>query len=498
MTVEEFVTKYIFRTEDQGADALSKKIDGLNSKLGALTALEIGKTLFHMAESFGNVGDELQAAAYSAGITSEAMQKLQYSAAQSGASAEDASVAMQRLARNLYEARHGGKEAQEAFRQVGISPEQLMGFKDAEAALHGVSDRFVNIQDPIKKAALMQELFGRGGAKMALWLSQGSKALKDMGKTAEEVGAVLRNDQVDELASVQDSFETLGQVVKTFSAGLIADIGPAVRSMIRYFLDWYAANRKIIEINFKAWADKFLYTMGYVAETLREVGDVILGFIGRHKELVTNVLLVITAFATAMWVAGKLGGAIQGLGNIFKAVGSPLGLVVGSLLALAVAVESIWEVLHGKRFEDTWLGQLLGPYAAKVGDLAKTFGFANDDTSFEVAADGSVRPKAKDPEDERLNRIEDERHQAEKQRKQESDESFKSLMSGTGVDEQGNLQLPSDMLAGAAGNMQRLMDMHERATGGGGMMAPPEAIPPPDAADNPSNTTLHTASCSGE
>lgn len=409
MTIKELLVKVGF--DVQGKEKLhgvEAQLEGIKKKLEFLTALEMARAVYELAERFAHFAEEIHIAAASAGITAEAFQKLAFAAQQNAVSHDEMSASMARLSRHLYDARRGGMEAAKVFSEAGFSPEQVQGFRTGSDVMLALADRFKNIQDPIKKQAIAMELMGRGSINMVGFLSKGSAAIRGMGDEAQRLGIVLSDQQVEALVEVEHSLQKLWGTIKGFSATIAALFGPSITFIIDRMLKFYEINHKILQGGIEAWAHKFAYAMGFIYGLIEHVVGIMIKFADSHRGLTKAVFTTITsisALATIALIAikvfslfhttftqavtmfqtvGKIwefikalrewsvvtriaasatsiwNAAMAVLGTEVAIVGAPVWAVVAAVTALALTLQAAYKWLYlGESFDSTWIGQII-------------------------------------------------------------------------------------------------------------------------------------------
>lgn len=422
--MKELLVKVGFKVE--GKDQLEKvegQLEGIKKRLEFLTAIEIAKAVYELAERFAHFAEEIHIAAASAGITAEAFQKLAFAAGQNAVSQDEMSSAMARLSRHLYDARKGGAEAAKVFSDAGFSAAQVARFKTGSDVMLALSDRFKGIQDPIKKQAIAMELMGRGSINMVGFLSKGSAAIRGMGDEAQRLGIVLSNQQVEALVEVEHSLQKLWGTVKGFSATIAALFGPSITFIIDKMLKFYEINHKVVQEGIENWAHKFAYAMGFIYGLVEDVVKVFLKFADSHRSLtkavfgtlmsltglVTVLILAvkalsffhqtieqgssllkfgkqiwtlvtalkewsvvarIAAFATSLW-----NGALGILTTEVAIIGAPVWAVVAAIGALVIGFHDLYAIFFaGESFENTWIGKALSGVKELVGWITKLGG----------------------------------------------------------------------------------------------------------------------------
>lgn len=380
------ITKWGFDVEHDKLDKVEEQLEGIKRRLEFLGAVEIAKGIFELTEKFSEFAEKLHVASESAGLTVEEFQKLSFAAGQSAVSQDEMGLAMARLGRHLYDARKGSAEAQKAFALAGFSGAQVQGFRTTEDAMLALSDRFKGIQDPIKKQAIAMELLGRGSINMVGFLSKGSGAIKGMGSEAEKLGVILSHKQVEALVSVEHSMQKLWAVIKNIGATIAVYLAPILNTGISLFLKFYSANKKVIEVNVKQWAEDLAYALGYIHGLVQGVISAFLQFAMTHQLLIRRVFEFISALVLLKGIMTLIGiiipvitGAFSVLGTVIAILTSPITLIILGVTALVVAVHDLWEILTGGKWEDTWVAKASGAIGGFAGKAAAFLGLGGDE-----------------------------------------------------------------------------------------------------------------------
>lgn len=355
MNLRELLIKVGFEVDEKPIHGAEAAIESLTTKLEILAGAEIIKKLFEISERFAEWGERLQVTAANLGISTEEIQKLGFAAEKSGVSTEQMTTGLARLSRQIYEAKTGSKEAAETFRKAGISAEQVKGFRNAEDALFALSDRLQNIQDPIKRTAIAQELLGRGGYQMVAFLSKGSKAIQEQGNELRRLGLILSGPQVEALESAAHAFGRLHAVMNAIGASIASYIGPAFEYVIDKFIAFYAANKNIIGLNLTNWLNGVAYTIGFVAGLIHGATVRVLEF-AKAWGFEGSILKVAASFAgitlgiLAVVKAGNIAlGIFRSLSSLFSILTGTAGILWRSLVVMSsgiwAAVTASWALI---------------------------------------------------------------------------------------------------------------------------------------------------------
>ena len=104
----------------------------------------------------------LGAAADQLGVSFETIQVLEEAAARAGTSLDAATAGIQKFSVRIDDARKGTGAAADAFRELGISQEELANTAPTELAGR-VAEALSRIEDPARRAALQVDLLGKSG-----------------------------------------------------------------------------------------------------------------------------------------------------------------------------------------------------------------------------------------------------------------------------------------------------------------------------------------------
>ncbi len=372
----EFVTLWGFKIEHEKLDKVEQQLEAIKHRLEFLAAAEVAHKLFELTERFAKFAEELNIAAESAGLAVEDLQKLGFAAGHAAVSQEELNTSLARIARSLYAARTGSEEAQKAFAQAGFTPEQVSGFKNSKEALLGLADRLRAIPDPIARVALAQELLGRGSQKMVGFLAQGSAAIRKQGVEAEELGVILSKGQVEALVKVEHALNNFWLLMKNIGATIAAQVAPSLEFLIGKFLEFFKANRQIIELNFSNWVYSVTFALGFLFGIVTDVTNAMIK-LAKYFHLEGEILptiATIASFVLGLYAVVQVFNAIQNvlrptiaLINLMRnswiataiaewLAEAPLLAIVGAIAILLIVVDQLWALLTG---QPSWLAQFV-------------------------------------------------------------------------------------------------------------------------------------------
>lgn len=347
----DLLAKVGFEIDTSALEGLGTHIKGIHHLLEAVFVIEatkmfveLGHKVFELAESFAALGEQLESASISAGLTTDELQELGYAASQNAVSQGELSGGLTKLNRLLYQAREGSKGANATFAKLGITPEQIAGFRNSAEALEAVQDEIAATEDPIKRQALTLSLFGRGSANFVKFLSAGSAETRRLKKESVELGAVLSHQYVENLAKFEDASSGLKLVTRTFFASIGAAFAPLFMNGIKQLEVYWSRNQQRIQDGIKAFVLKAAYYYGYVTELFRLLGEAVYHIVVERiyepaskafKQLAQSIKDLYASFddnktaaqdTISLWndvtgVATSLGGALGSIAQVIATIG---------------------------------------------------------------------------------------------------------------------------------------------------------------------------------
>lgn len=180
--------------------------------LGLFAAHEIQ----HFAHEMMDAASQTELASKRLGLTTEALQELQYAANASDISAGSLNNALKFLQVNSTRAASGGKAQAKAFSELGVSVKDAEGnARPVDALLEDVAEKFTTIKDPAKQTALAMQLFGRAGAEMVPMLQEGREGIVKLREEAVALGGGLSETLIENAGEYE-------KALKAFNFGFLS------------------------------------------------------------------------------------------------------------------------------------------------------------------------------------------------------------------------------------------------------------------------------------
>lgn len=230
----------------------------------AATGVGIAAFTRHAMTTADNMGDM----ATNLGITTDALQELNYVAMLGGVSQEGFSNALNKLNLNLGNARDGTGSLVEFLKDYDRTLlANLQNTTDASVAFGILSDAVAKETDATKRRQIVTAAFGKGELNLINTLIQGSAAIDEQRRKAQELGLVIENSLIVNAGTANDQLDTLGRVIMTKLTAEVVKLAPAIGELAQRLTDGLPT--------LISWVDAFAQFMGLVGagpdERLKEV-----------------------------------------------------------------------------------------------------------------------------------------------------------------------------------------------------------------------------------
>ena len=188
-----------------GQQNFEKSMISAELKTAAFTkGLELAKqaqqALFEEAKEM----DQIAKAADKLGVLTSELVGLQHAAERmSGMTRGQFTTAFQRMTRRVAEAAQGTGEAKKAIEELGLSAEELA--KDPANAFLMIADAIKDVESESDRLRLAFKLFDSEGAALVTTLGQGSEAIREMQKRAEELGLTFSQEEAEAVQKLNDA-----------------------------------------------------------------------------------------------------------------------------------------------------------------------------------------------------------------------------------------------------------------------------------------------------
>ena len=294
-----------------------------------------GGGLLALAKSTANAGDEIQKMALRTGFSTEALSEYKHAAELSGTSLDSVEKAVKRMQKGLLDAERGMSTATNALDSLGLSVADLQGLSPEEQ-FDKMAMALASIEDPSRRAALAQEVFGRAGTELLPMLDAGADGIAEMRQEARDLGIVFDQEAADAAAQFNDDLDRL----KKSFGGVFQELG---KKLIPLFVDELipAIKENIIPLvkDFGEWIGKLIEWFANLDPKWQKI---ILGAIGLAAALgpvLVAIGKIITAIGVIVPIVAKIITAIKVVGGVIGGVAAgPIALIVAAIAALIAII----------------------------------------------------------------------------------------------------------------------------------------------------------------
>ena len=307
------------------ASGTNQSMSDLGVTIGKMAAIAgaagtaISASFLTLEKTTADIGDHFIKLSEKTGIAVETLSALSYAAKLSDVDAEGMQKSLGRLARVMDGAEEGGKKAAAAFEYLHIETTTADGkLRPMGDLLLDVADRFSHMEDATKRAALAQQLFGRGGLDMIPMLQQGKEAIQASMDEAKRLGVVWSTD----MASSAESFNENLKHLEAGVSGVSQQIGKA-----------------------------FLPVLAEVLHAMQPILETAVEWATWFDGLDAGVKRTVAVFAIAFAVGGPIVIAVGAVVTAIMLISSPLligGALILGLIAGAAAIAANWQALKDK------------------------------------------------------------------------------------------------------------------------------------------------------
>lgn len=235
----------------QGAANVADATKGISTAAGVAAG-----GLLTMAVNAGKAADDLNTLSQQSGFSTEDLQKWQYASDLVDVAVDDIVSAARKMKKNMVSE---SAETQQAFAQLGVSVYDNSGqIRDATDVFYQLLDSLSRVPNETERDILAMQIFGKSADDLAGIIDDGGKALRQLGKEAEDAGLILSQDALDGANAFNDGLDELKAKAKaTFmesGADLAENLLPVLEQAVEAvssLLSWFASlDKDTLEILF--------------------------------------------------------------------------------------------------------------------------------------------------------------------------------------------------------------------------------------------------------
>lgn len=183
-------------------------------------------------KSAGEYAENVELAASKTHLSTDAVQELQYASKVTGVEFETISGSLTKLTKSMGAAQSGTGAQAQAFAELGVATTDANGnLLDSTQVYSDVIAALGQVENPAERDVLALQLLGRGATELNPLIDGTAGSLSDLAAQAHEAGAVLSDDMLAKLGSVDDAFDTLGAGVDAAKNALGLTLMPILQEL---------------------------------------------------------------------------------------------------------------------------------------------------------------------------------------------------------------------------------------------------------------------------
>ena len=195
----------------------------------AIAAAAAAAGVYALSAGVGSAMENIDALAKlgdTAGIDFETFQGFAHAADLAGSSGEALGSALQKMQRNLVDARDDTGATADALRTLGLDS-QAVAAMSSEDAFRAIADAVQAIEDPALRVSAAMDIFGRSGGDLVPLLSGGSAALKESEELINKYGLALSRVDAQKIEDANDQWGDFLTVAQGIANHLAVALAPA-------------------------------------------------------------------------------------------------------------------------------------------------------------------------------------------------------------------------------------------------------------------------------
>lgn len=285
---------------------LGKKFSGVSGAAGVFVGT-LGKLGYDAVTN----ADQLNTLSKQTGLSTTALQKMQYASDLVDVSVEDITGALKKMKPKM-------TESNKTFEKLGVSIYDTHGkMRAAEDVFYDSIKALSQIQNETERDQVAMELFGKSADSLAGIIDDGGAAFNEYGKQAEEMGLILDGDTIDALNETNDTIDQ----VKATTAATLAQVGADVATVLAPAIEKLAGFIGDITVKLRELSPEQMQVILTIASIVAAVAPVII--------LIGNIVTGIGGLITAVGaVAGVLGVAASTVGIVIAAIAAVIAIIV--------------------------------------------------------------------------------------------------------------------------------------------------------------------------
>lgn len=202
-------------------DSTVKKLAGMAATLGL--GLGFAKLIGDALE----FADTITRVAEQTGLSTDAVQRLNFIATQTGTTLDAITGGIGKMQKNLVSAADGGKAAAEALQLMGIDAVQFLKLNPDEQFTKA-AEAIASIKNPADKTASSMALFGKAGADLIPTLDAVGKKANELNAQFDAIGGPVSAEAIAAVDKLGDTAAATGIAAKNLATNFLAWASPVI------------------------------------------------------------------------------------------------------------------------------------------------------------------------------------------------------------------------------------------------------------------------------
>lgn len=303
--------------------------------------------LFDVGKEAIEVASKLNDTSQAIGVTTDALQELQYAGGLAGISADEMTQSITILSKTMAKAKEGGEEQAKAFRSIGVKVKDATGhLRPAEDVIGDIADHFKTMPDGAEKTAKAVELFGRSGARMISMLNEGGEGLAELRQEAHDLGLVMDEDTIKLGDDVGDNIDRIKGIFNAIKVQAGAALFPVLKRITSSIIEWVKVNKELVRQKIEA----MIKGIARAAEILVKAADILWGSFKALYDLVAGAVTtsfnILRDLLESIGVAGRV--AAIAFAAYWIIATAPIIAVVAGIAQVLLFLNSIQRFREGR------------------------------------------------------------------------------------------------------------------------------------------------------
>jgi hypothetical protein len=341
MALREILAFFGMEVDTSELEKGNKVTDQFRDKLLGIGKVVAGAFAVDKVVGFGkeliNQADALRESAIALGIVPQHLQTLEFAAGQAGVEVGELRAALAKFNKTAADSA-GGKGASATFKKLGVELRNADGSARSTGELFEEAGIAIGkVEDPIERAGLASDLFGKSYAKLLPLFSEGEEGMKKAREEAAALGFVFDDAFLNNSDEINDNLDKLKKGLTGLALQALAPLLPGLVQ----FTQWAVAGTKAVV----KWVKetKILRT---VAIALGVRG--FLGLLRAIPALVGRMLGMRVAIGALVARVGAWRASLMMLGRAGSRFLLPLARIFWKIIAPVLILDDVLGFLEGR------------------------------------------------------------------------------------------------------------------------------------------------------